>query len=444
MAVFVLDRRKRPLMLCSEKRARLLLARKRAVMHRLLPFTIRLKDCLVEDCQLQSMVLKVDPGSHTTGLALAREENTEEGPVHHALHLAHLTHRGTAVHASLIQRAAYRRRRRSARLRYRAPRFLNRRRKEGWLPPSLESRVGNILTWAKRYQRLVPLRRIEIERVRFDTQLLQNPAIAGLDYQRGTLAGWEIRAYLLEKWNRCCAYCGTTNQVLEVDHIVPRSRGGSDRISNLCLACHTCNQAKGTKTAVEFGHAAVQAQAKQPLTDAAAMNTTRYAVVEALRTLRLPVDGWSGGRTRWNRDRFGVPKTHALDALCVGNLAGVALGRGRTLLVEAVGRGQYQRTNVDASGFPRGYRMRQKRVHGFQTGDLVRADVPAPLKTAGCHMGTVAVRASGSFRVGRVDGIGWHFCRLVQRADGYRYQMVAKGGGADHSGDSKCLRAAAW
>ena len=290
MAVFVLDRRKRPLMPCSEKRARLLLARQRAVVHRLAPFTIRLKDREGATSALQPVVLKVDPGSRTTGLALAREEATETGPVHHALHLAHLAHRGTEVHAALVKRAAYRRRRRSAILRYRAPRWANRRRKMGWLPPSILSRVGNVLTWAQRYQRLVPLCRIEIERVRFDTQLLQDPAISGLDYQQGTLAGWEIRAYLLDKWNRRCAYCGATNQALEVEHIVPKSRGGSDRVSNLCLACHACNQAKGNQTAEEFGHSAVQAQARQPLADAAAMNATRYALVERLRALWDPLE----------------------------------------------------------------------------------------------------------------------------------------------------------
>ncbi|HEY7358394.1 MAG TPA: HNH endonuclease, partial [Ktedonobacterales bacterium] len=249
-------------------------------------------------------------------------------------------------------------------------------------------------------------------------------------YQRGTLTGWEIRAYLLEKWQRRCAYCAGRSGPFEVEHIVPKSRGGSDRVSNLALPCHTCNEAKGDQTAAEFGHAAVQAQAKQPLADAAAMNATRYALLERLRTLGLPVSGWSGGRTRWNRERFGLHKTHALDALCVGALAGVNAGSRRTLLIEAVGRGQYQRTNVDGAGFPRGYRMRQKRVHGFQTGDLVNADVPAPLKTAGRHVGTIAVRASGSFRVGTVDGIGWRYCRLVQRADGYRYQLVDREGGA--------------
>ncbi len=139
--VFVLDRRKRPLMPCSEKRARILLRRGRAVVHRLSPFTIRLKDRRREESVLQPVGLKLDPGSKVTGVAIVRREETPEGPRDHVLHLAEVAHRGDAVRGRMRQRAAFRRRRRSADRRYRAPRFANRRRPEGWLPPSLGSRV---------------------------------------------------------------------------------------------------------------------------------------------------------------------------------------------------------------------------------------------------------------------------------------------------------------
>jgi 5-methylcytosine-specific restriction endonuclease McrA len=421
MPVFVLDKRKQPLMACSEKRARLLLSKHRAVVHRIVPFTIRLKDRTVQESGVQPIALKIDPGSKTTGLALARVEATDAGEVHHALQLAELTHRGAQVRQRLRTRAAYRRRRRSANLRYRASRWRNRRRASGWLPPSLGSRIGNVLTWAKRYQRWVPISRIEVERVKFDLALLQHPELNGVEYQRGELFGWEIRSYLLEKFAHQCAYCLCTNVPFEIDHQVPRSRGGSNRVSNLVLSCHSCNQAKGNRTAAEWGHPEVQSQALAPLRDAAAVNTTRYALVEALLTLGLPLATWSGGRTRWNRDRFGVQKAHCLDALCIGELAGVGLPVLRPLVITARGRGRYQRTNVDASGFPRGFNTREKRICGYSTGDLVRAKVPEHLKTAGVHLGRVAVRASGSFRVGKTDGINARYCRVVQRLDGYDY-----------------------
>ncbi|GER85582.1 hypothetical protein KTAU_42160 [Thermogemmatispora aurantia] len=424
--VFVLDKRKKPLMPCSEKRARLLLERGRAVVHRLHPFTIRLKDRLLEESVLQPVGLKLDPGSKVTGVAVVRREERADGPWDHALHLAVIVHRGDAIRERMQKRAAHRRRRRNANLRYRAPRFNNRRRANGWFPPSLRSWVGNVLSWASRYRRLAPIAFIEIETVRFDTQALQNPEISGVEYQRGELFGYEVREYLLEKWGRRCVYCGAENVPLEIEHIVPRSRGGTDRVSNLTLACRACNQAKGDRTAEEFGHPEVQAKAKVPLKEPAAVNTTRYAIRNGLCAMGREVRSWTGGRTKWNRERFGLPKTHALDALCVGDLAGVSSWHALVLEIKALGRGQRCRTNVDAHGFPRGYRMRSKTVRGFRTGDLVRAEVLKGKRT-GVHIGPVAVRASGSFRVGKADGISWRCCRLLQRADGYGYMKGGRG-----------------
>jgi 5-methylcytosine-specific restriction endonuclease McrA len=419
--VFVLDRHKKPLMPCSPKRARLLLARGRAVVHRVKPFVIRLRDRRVEESVLQESVLKIDPGSKTSGMTVVRAQETPEGEVHHALFCSEVQHRGEAVHRGKQTQRNARRRRRSANLRHRAPRFANRAVAKGWLPPSLLSRLDNILTWTRRYGGFAPISRIEVEQVRFDTQLLEHPEISGVEYQHGELAGWEVRAYLLLKYAYRCAYCGQTEVPFEVDHIRPLSRGGSHRISNLALACHSCNTTKGNQTAHEFGHPEVEASARRPLRDAAAVNATRLVLVEALRRCGWPVGTWTGGRTRWNRARFGLEKTHATDALCVGEMAGVTLGKLKTLRIKATGRGEHCRTNWTAEGFPRGYRMRQKQVRGFKTGDLVVAVVPAPLQTAGMHRGRVAVRASGSFRVGSVDGINARYCLLVQRADGYEY-----------------------
>src|SRR5262249_52035326 len=138
------------------------------------------------------------------------------------------------------------------------------------------------------------------------------------EYQQGTLAGYEIREYLLEKSQRRCAYCGVTNVPLKIEHITPKSRGGSDRVSNLTLACHPRNQAKDQRTAAEFGHPEVQAQAQAPLGDAAAVNAARLALYQRLSALRLPVETDSGGRTKYNRTQRDLPKTHWLDATCVG------------------------------------------------------------------------------------------------------------------------------
>jgi hypothetical protein len=429
--VFVLDRKKRPLMPCTEKRARLLLQRRRAVVVRRQPFTIRLKDRLVEESVLQPVVLKIDPGSKITGVAVVREEAILNDHLHHALVLIEIRHRGDAVRARMRQRAAYRRRRRCANLRYRACRFDNRKRRKLWLAPSLRSRLDNVLLWTRRIACVAPVTRVEVEWVRFDVRVLQGMVPSRIEYQRADLLGFELREYLLQKWEYQCAYCGTTGVSLEKEHIVPKSRGGTNRLSNLSIACSSCNEAKGNRTAAEFGHPEVQAQAEAPLRDAAAVDAIGWEIIRGLRTHGFSVRTWSGGRTKWNRKRFGIAKTHALDALCVGDVAGLSGSDVPILEIEAMGRGQRRRTNTDAMGFPFGYRLRSKRVRGFSTGDLVCVNMPRG-KHAGVHIGRVAVRASGSFRVGQVDGISWRYCRLLERADGYGYRQ-SKGSGRSFS-----------
>jgi len=439
MAVFVLDRRKKPLMPCSEKRARLFLERGRARVHRLYPFTIRLVDRTQEQSTLQPVRLGIDPGSALTGLALARESEVvdrETGEViltRCVLFLAELQHRGHAIRDSLTRRRAFRRRRRTANLRHRAPRFNNRRKPEGWLAPSLRHRVDTTLTWVTRLRSLAPVAAISQELVRFDTQAMQTPEISGVEYQQGTLAAYEVREYLLEKWQRRCAYCDAENTPLEIEHITARSKGGGNRASNLALACVPCNQKKGSRDVREFLGAQpervkrILVWAKAPLRDAAAVNSTRWALLNALKATGLPVEIASGGRTKWNRSRLGVPKTHALDALCVGKVGAVEDWLAPALAIKATGRGAYQRTRLTARGFPRGCLMRRKQVHGFQTGDMVKAVVPSG-KKAGVHRGRAGVRASGSFNIqtpqGVVQGVSHKHCRLIQRADGYGYSFT--------------------
>ena len=178
--------------------------------------------------------------------------------------------------------------------------------------------------------------------------------ISGIEYQQGTLEGYEIREYLLEKFGRKCAYCDATNVRLQVEHIVPKVRHGSSRVSNLTIACQPCNDAKGTRTAEEFGHPDIQAQAKQPLRDAAAVNATRWALYHRLAALGLPLETGTGGRTKWNRTTRELPKTHWTDAACVGastpqllKTAGVV-----PLLIAAMGRHSRQMCRTNAAAFP--------------------------------------------------------------------------------------------
>lgn len=423
--VLVLDQQKRPLMPCTPARARLLLTQHKAAVFRRYPFTLILRDGR-PDAVVQPLRIKIDPGSHTSGLAVV---NDTTGAVVWA---AELTHRGDQVHASIQKRAAVRRGRRLRHTRYRQPRFLNRRRPKGWLPPSLISRMRNVETWVERLRRWCPIGALSYEAVRFDTQAVQNPDIEGAEYQHGTLAGYELKEYVLLKWGHACAYCKKTGIPLQVEHIVPTSRGGSNRVSNLTLACEKCNQKKGKQTAQEFGFPHIQAQAQQPLKDAAAVTSTRWALYERLKSTGLPIETSTGGRTKWNRKQREIPKTHWLDAANVGPSTPQRLlwQHVRPWLIRAMGQQDRQMCRMDARGFPRTSAKKKSTEHAFETGDIVRAVVPAHLKKAGVHVGRMASKANGALtivtRAGTVTDIGYRYCTRLQRKDGYGYLIARK------------------
>lgn len=417
--VLVIDSNKQPLMPCHPARARELLNQGKAAVYRRYPFTIILKDR--EGGDTQPVAFKVDPGSKQTGMALVADFQRGKRLIWAAV----LEHRGQHIKDALESRRALRRNRRSRHTRYRPARFNNRRKPEGWLPPSLQSRVENIWTWGKRFYAFTPVNSLSMELVKFDMQLMQNAEISGVEYQQGELAGYEVREYLLEKWGRKCAYCGAKDTPLEIEHITPKARGGSNRVSNLTLACHDCNQRKGSQTAAEFGHHEIQHQAKQPLKDAAAVNATRWALFHRLQSTGLPLEVGTGGRTKFNRVSQGYPKAHWIDAACVGESGErVSLDSHQSYFsIKATGHGSRQMCRTDRYGFPTRYRLRQKRHFGFQTGDMVRAIVPSG-KYIGTHQGRVSCRATGSFDIKTATGkftVSYRHLKIIHHSDGYMY-----------------------
>ena len=67
-----------------------------------------------------------------------------------------------------------------------------------------------------------------------------------LEAVTGSEAKRKWRQAIKEKWNYECAYCGSEEN-LTLDHITPRSKGGSEKVTNILCACHSCNQSKGHK-----------------------------------------------------------------------------------------------------------------------------------------------------------------------------------------------------
>lgn len=429
-SVFVLGNALQPLMPTKPARANRLLKAGKAAVYRLQPFTIILK--YRADGVTQPIELKVDPGSKTTGIALVGEFLQKGGVV---LWAANFKHRGHVIKARLDKRRMLRHGRRGRKTRYRPARWLNRsnsRRRE-IKQPSLLSRINNLGIWRDRLMCYTPITNIVCETARFDTQKLDNPEISGIEYQQGELLGYEIREYLLEKFNRTCVYCGKKNVPLEIEHVVPKSKGGTNRVSNLVIACHGCNQAKSNLSVEQFlkGKPEVlkrlKTQLKKSLKDAAAINVIRYAIGDVLKNSGLPTTFWSGARTKKNRIFQEYRKDHWIDAACVGETgSSVSLIDGLILNIKAMGRGQRQVVRVDKYGFPRGKSGRVKRIHGFQTGDLVKLTQPKG-KYIGSYFGRLCgVRNRGDFDIKtptvKVTSNYKNF-KMLQKGDGYEYQV---------------------
>ena len=351
--VLLIDTNKKPLLPIHSAQARQLLRNKKAAVFRRFPFTIILFESR-PNTPVSPIRLKIDPGSVATGIALVNDASGE------VVFAAELKHRGFAIKDALTSRRQLRRSRRARKTRYRQPRFLNRTRPEGWLAPSLQSRIENIKTWVKKLRKFALITAISQELVRFDMQLMRNPDIQGKEYQQGTLAGYETREFLLEKLDRQCAYCGVKDVPLQVEHIHPRAKGGSNSISNLTLSCEKCNTKKGTKDIKEFLKKdpsrleKILKQAKRPLADAAAVNTTRFALLNVLKETGLPVETGSGGLTKFNRNQQNLEKTHWIDAACVGKSTPILNIKGvKPLLITANGHGTRKMCGTDKFGFVR-------------------------------------------------------------------------------------------
>jgi len=453
--IFVVDHSLTPLTPCNARRARELVSSGKARVYRLYPTVVALNssinfgtnapitgkqnqyffdfDAVVPAKATAEIVLKIDPGSKETGLAI-----TLNNMVVWAAVLAHRT----TISGLLESRASCRRGRRNRKTRYRKPRFLNRKRArvDGWLPPSLMSRVDNIVNWTAKLLKYCPLTKIEIETVRFDMQKMENPEIEGVEYQQGALAGYELKEYLLQKFGHQCVYCDAKNVPLEVEHIIPRAKGGTNRASNLAIACVKCNQKKGTQSLEEFVKdkdklSKIKRQLKAPLKDAAAVNATRKEIYRQLgEKFGLPLSVWSGGRTKKNRFALKLPKEHWIDAACVGESGEkVKVNPDQKIFkIKAIGRGTRKIIRTNKSGTPRlkkdGTRQADcviSQVHGFKSKDFVSLNFKGQYRK-GIISG---VRKAGNFTIDITKGIrgrkansfSHKICKIIHRKDGYSY-----------------------
>ena len=403
----------------SHAKARILLKNRLAVVHKIYPFTIRLKDnsAVLKD---RSYTVKIDPGARTTGVAIVDNKDS-------VVMLAELEHRGHVIKRNMDSRRAVRRHRRNRKTRYRPARFLNRTKPKGWLAPSVKSRADNVVNFIKKYKKLLNIDKVMIEHVSFDVaQMTAGTNLIGTAYQQGPLYDTNLREFVFNKTNGQCSYCGA--QAEEIDHIVPRAKGGTNSTHNLTPACRACNKKKSNLSLKEFGKKVGKdfgkLEPKKLPKDAAIVQSARNYMVKEITRLVADTTLHDAWLTKYNRDQLGLPKQHYYDALSVGNVENYKFLTDKILVISAKGRGKRQMCRVDKYGFPRTSAKASKFVEGFQTGDIVKAIVTKGSKQ-GEYLGKVAVRSNGYFNIQTktktVQGI-WHkYFHIVQRGDGYLY-----------------------
>ena len=418
--VLVIDKHKKPCNTISNAYARVLLFKKQAVIHKRFPFTIRLKNdnAVLKD---KSYTVKLDPGSKTTGIAITDDKDS-------VIMLAELEHIGHLIKKDLNSRRIVRKSRRQRKTRYRPARFLNRTKPKGWLAPSVKSRADNVINFIKKYKKLIDIDKVMIENVSFDTaQMSSNTKLYGVKYQQGPLYQNKLRSFVFSRSNDKCVYCGA--RATEIDHVIPRSSGGTNSIYNLVASCKSCNQMKSNLTLKDFGKLMNKnyshLEPKKLPKDAAIIQSSRNYMVKEITKLVADTTLHDAWMTKYNRNQLGLPKEHYYDALSVGEIPNnFNFLTDKIFQISAKGRGSRQMCSMDKYGFPRTKPKGSKLVEGFQTGDMVKAVVPKGLNK-GEHLGRVIIKSSGYFEIksknSSVQGINHKYCHLIQKGDGYLY-----------------------
>jgi len=312
--IYVISKEGKPLMPTKRRgKVRHLLKDGKAIIVKYEPFTIQL---LYETTEYtQKVILGIDPGSKNLALTAI----TEKGNI---LYQAEVTLR-TDIKENITKKRTLRRARRQRKTPYRKARFLNRKKPEGWLPPSIRARIQTHYQMVKNIASILPLTVIILEIGQFDTQAIINPDIEGTDYQNGQMKGFDsVKEFVKIRDNFTCHYKELRpdiicNDTLVVDHIVPKCKGGTDRPDNLVTTCEYHNIKKSNLSYKEF------TGKKRPdvlsLKETPFMNILKDYLLPLLQHI-APVRYTFGLYTRRKRKEFFLEKSHLNDSIAIAGI----------------------------------------------------------------------------------------------------------------------------
>ncbi len=303
--VYVISKNGQPLMPTENyAKVRILLKQKKVKVVKKCPFTIQL--AYDSTNYTQEITLGADSGSKHIGLSATTKDKV--------LFESDVELRNDIVDL-LSTRRQNRRTRRNRKTRYRKPRFNNRKRKDGWLAPSVQNKVDSHLTAIRRVHEILPISKLVVEVASFDIQKIKNPVINGTDYQQGEQLGfWNVREYVLFRDGHTCQCCKgkSKDKILNVHHIESRKTGGNAP-NNLITLCETCHAGyhKGT---VKLPKTIKRGMSFR---DATFMGIMRWAFYNKLKEMYPNVSLTYGYITKNTRIENGLPKDHYIDARCI-------------------------------------------------------------------------------------------------------------------------------
>jgi len=268
------------------------------------PFTIQL--LYDTTTYTQPLTVGIDIGSKTVGISAITEKQEL---------LSMEVELRQDIKRLLLERREYRRNRRYRKRRYRKPRFLNRRRYEGWLAPSVQWKVDAHIRLVNLIAKILPVTKIVIEIAPFDTHKIVNPDVEGIQYQEGPQKSFsDVREYCLWRAGYKSELSGKKG-ILEVHHIIPRSKGGTDNPSNLIVL--TAEEHK----ALHEGKIKIprsKLEKVRILKDASHVSTIGWHIVNRLKQ-QYDVGITFGSITKSKRIEMGLEKTHRNDAFVIAD-----------------------------------------------------------------------------------------------------------------------------
>ena len=354
---------------CKPRKARILLKEGKAKVKKRTPFTIQLK--YGSSGYTQDLNLGIDPGSKKVGTAVRRSGTKE------ILYSSEVTLR-TDITRKLKQRSNYRRTRRGRKTRYREPRFLNRTRVEGWLPPSVVSKVDSTKKEIDYILSILPITRITFEYSKFDVHKLTNKFVKGFWYQLGDMYGYEsTKAYVLERDNYKCQACKgkKKDKRLETHHIIFRKNGGTNKPSNLLTLCETCHDLVHAEKLILTKNQLKSCKNTVDATQVSIISKRIWKYLLALKPEYILAKTY-GYSTKVKRRLLKIRKSHILDAVAISYGRNKKYRKGlRKPRIKSnfynkicVSKGDYQQT--------KGKRSEKKiptgKIQGFRKFDLVK------------------------------------------------------------------------